>query len=92
MLAASLFIAFSGLQSATAANETAGVRPDIRPQGAPEITEFNRPDGWYDEALIGVEEPYPYSLRFLESQEAWYTPFSRGGMLPPYDLRGWHGK
>lgn len=92
LLAVSLFIAFSALQSATAANEVAGVKPDSRPQGAPVITEFDRNDTWYDDALIGVEEPYPYSLRFLENQEAWYTPFSRGGMLPPYDIRGWHGK
>ena len=70
----------------------AGVKPDSRPAEAPAITEFDRPDGWYDEALSGVEEPYPYSLRFLENQEAWYSPFSRAGMLPPYDIRGWHGK
>jgi hypothetical protein len=37
-----------------------------------------------------VSQPYPASLRFLEDQGNWYTPFNRPGMLPPYDIRGWH--
>jgi hypothetical protein len=80
------------VQVAIADYPIAGIEPATRPADAPVITDFERPDGWYDQALSGVDEPYPYSLRFLENQEAWYTPFSRAGMLPPYDIRGWHGK
>ncbi len=45
---------------------------------------------WYREALTGVERPYPYSLKFLEDQGAWYTPFNRPGMTGRYDIRHWH--
>lgn len=42
-------------------------------------------------ALTGVEPPYPASLRFLEDQGAWHTPFIHPGMTGPYDIRRWHG-
>lgn len=92
LIAGFLLLIVCGLQPVTAAPETAGVNPDTRPADAPQISAFARPDNFYDKSLTGVVEPYPYSLRFLEDQEAWYTPFSRSGMLPPYDIRGWHGK
>ncbi len=68
----------------------AGVEPSKRPATAPTLTETKKGSGWYTEALTGVDRPYPYSLRFLEDQEAWYTPFTRPGMIGPYDIRGWH--
>ena len=64
--------------------------PHQRPAGAPMIAKVQKDSGWYDTALVGVSRPYPYSLRFLEDQGPWYTPFSRPGMPGPYDLRGWH--
>lgn len=67
----------------------AGVDPAERPEGAPVITEVQKDAAWYQEALTGISEPYPGSLRFLEDQGAWHTPFNRPGM-PPYDIRGWH--
>ncbi len=68
----------------------AGVEPSQRPEGAPVVTEFPKDAAWYQEALSGISEPYPGSLKFLEDQGAWYTPFNRPGMPPPYDIRGWH--
>ena len=67
-----------------------GIEPSKRPAGAPVIQEFSKNDGWYARARKGVQEPYPESLRFLEDQGAWYTPFDHPGMPPPYDLRNWH--
>lgn len=68
----------------------AGTQPDRRPDGAPRITEVIKPSGWYARALTGISQPYPNSLRFLEDQGNWYTPFNRPGMHDPYDIRGWH--
>lgn len=68
----------------------AGVKPYERPLGAPTITQVNKDGAWYTQALQGVEKPYPNSLRFLEDQGNWYTPFNRPGMTAPYDIRHWH--
>jgi hypothetical protein len=68
----------------------AGVRPWERPAGAPVITSFARSPAWFKRALTGISEPFPPSLRFLENQGAWYTPFNRPGMPGRYDIRGWH--
>lgn len=68
----------------------AGTQPSQRPQGAPKIEEAVKPEGWYPKALTGISQPYPHSLRFLEDQGNWYTPFNRPGMSDPYDIRGWY--
>ena len=68
----------------------AGTTPDQRLPGAPVLSEFVKDKAWYDRALHGVERPYPPSLRFLEDQGAWHTPFNHPGMPAPYDLRGWY--
>lgn len=68
----------------------AGTQPDARPVGAPQITAVTRAPDWYQRAMHGISQPYPPSLGFLNSQGNWYTPFTRPGMLPPYDIRGWH--
>lgn len=69
----------------------AGLEPWQRPVGAPVIATFAKDAVWYRIALSGVEAIYPSSLRFLEDQGAWYTPFNRPGMTSPYDIRNWHG-
>jgi len=69
----------------------AGLDPSVRPAGAPVITFYPKDAGWYRYALTGVIPPYPSSLRFLEFQGAWHTPFVRPGMTGPYDIRNWHG-
>ena len=68
----------------------AGLTPWERPAGAPEITSVSHDGAWYANALHGISTPYPYSLRFLEDQGNWYTPFNHPGMLGRYDIRGWH--
>ena len=54
------------------------------------VTDYPKDGPWYAQALSGVVEPYPYSLRFLEDQGGWFTPFTKPGMTGPYDIRGWH--
>ncbi len=68
----------------------AGLNPSSRPAGAPVISSVKKGAAWYRQALHGVIPPYPASLRFLEDQGNWYTPFTRPGMTGPYDIRGWH--
>ncbi len=91
----SLIAALVLSQNAIAASQeqsTAGVTPHQRPAGAPVITAVTRDSNWYSQALKGIEEPYPYSLRFLEDQGNWYNPFNHPGMTGPYDVRDWHRK
>ena len=76
--------------AAVAEYPVAGTQPYARPVGAPTITTVTHDRGWYERALHGVSQPHPASLRWLDSQGNWYTPFNRPGMLPPYDIRGWH--
>ncbi len=76
--------------SANADYPIAGLTPDQRPAGAPVIEWVQHPKAWYEQALTGIQPPYPKSLYFLDNQGNWYTPFNRSGMLGYYDLRGWH--
>jgi hypothetical protein len=76
--------------AAVAEYPVAGTQPYARPVGAPRITTVTHDQAWFARALHGVSAPYPPSLGFLDSQGNWYTPFNRPGMLPPYDIRGWH--
>ena len=87
-LAIAALCSFSGIVSAEF--PIAGVEPSQRPIGAPVITSVDRDADWYSQALHGVTRPYPSSLRFLEDQGNWYTPFNHPGMPGPYDIRGWH--
>ncbi|MEZ5478973.1 MAG: hypothetical protein R3E95_16285 [Thiolinea sp.] len=70
----------------------AGTHPAERPAAAPVLTEVHKDGAWYEQALHGVEKSYPYSLRFLEDQGNWFSPFIHPGMTPPYDLRHWHSQ
>ena len=72
------------------APDIVGIESSQRPENAPVITTFSKDGQWYLDSLHGVSEPYPYSLRFLEDQGAWFTPFNKPGMPGPYDIRGWH--
>ncbi|RDH87031.1 MAG: hypothetical protein DIZ78_05935 [endosymbiont of Escarpia spicata] len=68
----------------------AGIKPSLRPSGAPVVEWVQHNKTWYEHALTGVQRPYPRSLYFLDNQGDWYTPFNRPGMRGPYDIRGWH--
>lgn len=88
MLAALLAVAAADV---LADEYIAGTAPSLRPAGAPVLITFAKDAAWYRTALTGIEAPpYPYSLRFLEDQGAWYTPFNRPGLTGPYDIRNWH--
>jgi hypothetical protein len=78
------------LAGASQAQGIAGLQPSMRPADAPVITDMKKDGPWYAQALRGVEQPYPASLRFLEDQGAWFSPFMHPGMTGPYDIRGWH--
>ncbi|PLX36654.1 MAG: hypothetical protein C0606_12555 [Hyphomicrobiales bacterium] len=85
-------VAAVGVSTASAEYPIAGVTPNARPEGAPVITTVEKTAAWYENALRGVEKPYPNSLVFLDNQGNWYTPFTRPGMPGPYDIRGLHAK
>ncbi len=68
----------------------AGIKPSARPDSAPVVTKVDKNNEWYRQALTGIEPPYPSSLRFLDNQGNWYTPFTNPGMEGKYDLRHWH--
>lgn len=90
-LAALTFFLLTGATAIVAAETpVAGSSPWQRPVGAPVVTAVAHPGPWYTAALQGVTRPYPYSLRFLEDQGNWHTPFNRPGMAGRYDIRGWH--
>jgi hypothetical protein len=74
---------------ADASPPIAGLQPDRRPM-APVITDVARSESWYARAFTGVEQPYPWSLRFVNEQGNWHNPFMTPGMTGPYDIRGWH--
>lgn len=75
---------------ALAVDCTDGANISERPKGAPVISGVEHDDDWYAKALYGVSRPYPYSFSFVKDQGNWSTPFNKAGMLPPYDIRGWH--
>jgi len=80
-----------GLQPITPSSEfVVGLTPNQRPADAPVIREFMPSANWRSQSLVGISEPIPESLDFLDSQGAWYTPFNRPGMLGYYDLRNMH--
>lgn len=85
-------LSFLGALAVGAAEPTyiAGTKPDRRPEGAPVATATKGAAIDKAAALRGVEQPIPPSLKFLDDQGGWYTPFARAGMRGPYDIRGLH--
>jgi len=68
----------------------AGLAPAHRP-ATPVIKELPRTEAWREQALRGIDKPYPESvLKVLDHQGNWYTPLDHPGMAGPYDLRGMH--
>ena len=87
---ASLLFCQIGISWAGQEFPIAGLDPAERPAEAPVIQGVMHPPAWYAHALTGISRPIPASLRFLEDQGNWYTPFNEPGMTGRYDLRGWH--
>lgn len=76
--------------SAQAPSFVAGTAPSMRRPDAPALSAVAKDARWYQSALSGVDSPYPTSLKFLDDQGNWYTPFTQPGMTGRYDLRRWH--
>lgn len=89
-VAAVLALGSGAVAVAQDAGFVAGTEPSQRRGDVPVITVFTPPAGWREQALHGVEQPYPASLSWLDDQGAWFNPFLRPGMTGPYDIRGWH--
>ena len=81
---------FGAATTVSAEYPVAGVQPEQRPAGAPVIQQVQKNGAWYARALTGLQPPYPASMRFLEDQGNWFTPFSHPGMTGRYDLRKWY--
>ena len=89
MLKEIVFVSSVVLVSQVLAHDESANRSE-RPKDAPVISKVVHDSDWYVQALSGVSKPHPYSFSFIKNQGNWYTPFSKAGMLPPYDIRGWH--
>ena len=87
---AAILLALLAASVSAADAPIAGLAPDARPADAPRLAAYPKDAAWYQHALTGVSQSYPHSLRFLEDQGAWHTPFTVPGMTGPYDLRNWH--
>lgn len=74
--------------AAAAPADVAGLAPHRRPANAPRVEAPATGDK--PRTLYGIPDPAPPGLNFVRDQGAWYTPFDRPGMPPPYDLRGWY--
>jgi len=79
-----------GIAGTVQTQSTAGVKPHTGPESAPIFNNTEHDQKWLDQAMTGVEKPYPKSLNFMRNQGNWYTPFAAPGMRAPYDIRGWH--
>lgn len=81
---------FLGATAVSAQSSIAGVQPDRRPDSAPKVQSAAKPKDWQAKATAGVVRPLPPTLKFLDDQGGWYTPFDRPGMPGPYDIRKLH--
>jgi hypothetical protein len=93
LLTATLSLALPNMAQAVEASGVsfvAGLAPYQRPEGAPVIRDVTHDAAWRARALTGISAPVPASLRFLDNQGAWYTPFNHPGPPGYYDLRQWY--
>lgn len=89
LAAAVLLMSTGSVLAASLSPPMAGLQPNRRP-ALPMLNEGARPVEWYQQAFWGIEMPYPWSLRFVNDQGNWYSPFIAPGMTGRYDIRGWH--
>ena len=88
--AADMAPSMAGSDPASAPSFVAGTAPSVRRPDAPALAAVAKDARWYQTALSGVDSPFPTSLKFLDDQGNWYTPFTQPGMTGRYDLRRWH--
>ena len=68
----------------------AGLHPDRRPDGAPQVTQGEWTAEQLRQALRGIEGVPPGNVETIAATGRWWAPLRGPGMHPPYDLRGWH--
>jgi hypothetical protein len=83
-------LALAGGVAAQAPGHVAGLHPDRRPDGAPQVTQGDLSAEPLREALRGIEGAPPGNVETIAATGRWWVPLRGPGMLAPYDLRGWH--
>lgn len=89
-LIASLLVLMGAAGWAQTPGPVAGLHPDRRPDGAPQLSRFSMTEAQIAQALRGVEGVPPGNLRSIVSAGAWWVPLRQPGMTAPYDPRGMH--
>jgi hypothetical protein len=83
-------LAVAGSAVAQAAPHVAGLQPDRRPDGAPQLAQAAPEPAQLQQSLRGVERPVPGNVESIAATGRWWVPLRAPGMTPPYDLRHWH--
>jgi hypothetical protein len=83
-------LAVAGSAAAQAPGYVAGLHPDRRPDGAPQLTQPDLSADQLSRALHGIEGPPPGNVEAVAATGHWWVPLRGPGMTPPYDPRGWH--
>lgn len=96
-IAAGLLVLLSSLgtqaQSGGSVNPVviAGLAPDHRPAGAPQLLRQPVGEEMKQQRLRGISKPWPGNVERIAQQGAWYSPMFMPGMNGRYDLRQQHG-
>jgi hypothetical protein len=83
-------LATAGSAAAQAPGHIAGLQPDRRPDGAPQVTPSDLTAEQLSRALHGIEGQSPGNVETVAATGRWWVPLRGPGMTPPYDPRGWH--
>jgi hypothetical protein len=86
-----VLVAAAAGASAQTDGYVAGLHPDRRPDGAPQVTEAARTPVQLERALRGIDRPVPGNVELIAATGNWWVPLRFSGMSAPYDPRGWHG-
>lgn len=70
----------------------AGLHPDRRPDGAPQLTENELNAEQLARAMRGVSQPWPGNTESVGRTGHWWVPFRHAGMPAPYDIRRLHAE
>ncbi|MCL1861352.1 MAG: hypothetical protein FWG52_07460 [Proteobacteria bacterium] len=80
----------AGSAAGQATGFVAGLHPDRRPDGAPQLAQATLTPEQLERALHGIDRPVPGNVESIVAAGRWWIPLRGPGMNPPYDLRNWH--
>lgn len=83
-------VAAASSSLAQAPGFVAGLHPDRRPDGAPQVAQQPADPQALARSLRGIEGQPPGNVEAIAATGAWWVPLRGPGMTPPYDPRGWH--